>query len=211
MPTSSSNGADCVAGMDHADIAPHRLVLAALALVVVVAAAACSAGGHSPPVAALPTSTAGRAGATSPATATPSVPSTAVTARPREQLDESPSQIQALLEPYNQCVAAHGGKGTSGSTSPAAEAAAEAACINFDPLPPWQYDPANPKAMGFVQQVVACLHQHGVHFAQVTDPPGQDRIEIALGGPQNDQTSISKGMDLIPTCNQQVLQAGAGR
>ena len=193
--------------MDHVDVARRRFFLAALALVLVVAAAACSAAGHSPRVAVLPTSTARRSGAT----ATSAVPSTGATARPREQLDESPSQLQALLEPYDQCLAAHGGKRKSGPTSPAAEAAAEAACINLDPLPPWQYDPANPKAMGFVQQVVACLHQHGVRYAQVTDPPGQDMIEIALGGPQNDQTSISKGMDLIPTCNQQVLQAGTGK
>lgn len=210
MPTCSSNGADWLAGMDHADVARPRLVLAALALVA-VAAASCSAGGHGPQVAELPASTPGQAGATGPATATRSVPPSGATARPREQLDESPSQLQALLAPYDQCLAAHGGKGNSGPITPTAEAAAEAACINFDPLPPWQYDPANPKAMGFVQQVVACLHQHGVRFAQVTDPPGQDRIEIALGGPQNDQTSISKGMNLIPTCNQQVLQAGAGR
>jgi hypothetical protein len=88
-------------------------------------------------------------------------------------------------------------------------AAAQAACANLVPLPPWQYDPANPQAMGFVQRVVACLHQHGIHYAQVVKPSGQGQIGIALGGPRNDQASITGGMQLIPTRDQQVLREKA--
>jgi len=119
------------------------------------------------------------------------------------------SQTDALYVSYNQCLAAHGFDKSSKAKRPtlAEYAAAQAACVQLDPLPPWQYDPANPKALGFVQQVVACLHQHGVRYAQVVNgaQAGQ-QISIALGGPQNDQASITNGLDLIPTCNQQVLR-----
>lgn len=201
---------------------PAPFVVAAV--FIAIAAAGCSSGSHQAQVAALPTSAASggspsasaSAGAPASASASAGVPASS---RPRERLDESTSQLEALDAPWNKCLAAHGasgkvsGKGTSGMSAavvpPSVEAAAEAACANLKPLPPWQYDPANPQAMGFVQQVVACLHQHGVKYAQVQNPPGQGRIEIALGGPQNDQASIIEGLQLIPTCDQQVLRENA--
>jgi len=106
-------------------------------------------------------------------------------------------------------MTAHGGSQKGKLATPAVENAALAACTHLMPLPPWQYDPANPKALGFVQQVVACLHQHGVRYAQVQKPPYQGQIEIALGGPQNDQASINDGLQLIPACNQQALRETA--
>jgi len=181
---------------------------------IAIATAGCSSGNHQAQVAALPTGAA--SGGSPSASASAGVPASS---RPRERLDESTSQLEALAAPWNECIAAHGGngkvsgKGTSGMSAatvqPAVEAAAEAACANLKPLPPWQYDPANPQAMGFVQHVVACLHQHGVKYAQVQNAPGQDQIEIALGGPQNDQASINAGLQLIPTCDQQVVRENA--
>jgi hypothetical protein len=133
--------------------------------------------------------------------------------RPREQLDESSSQLQALDAPYDQCLAAHAPHSSHYRDVPRyklAGPAAMRACLPYKPLPPWQYDSANPKALGFVEKVVACLHQHGVRYAQVTNPAGAGRIEIALGGAGNDQTSILKGMTDIPVCDQLVLRSQGG-
>jgi len=182
-----------------------RSPLAVIAAVfIAIAAVGCSSASHQSQVAALPTSAAsGGSPSTSASAGAPA------SSQPRERLDESTSQIEALYAPWNQCITAHGaGKGAK--PTQAVETAAQAACTQLKPLPPWQYDPANPKAMGFVQRVVACLHQDGVHYAQVQNPPGQGRIEIALGGPQNDQASISEGLQLIPACDQQVLRGNAG-
>jgi hypothetical protein len=182
---------------------PLRFRAPLVAAAIAIAAAGCSSSGHQPQVAALPTSTASGG---SPSTSGSA--SVASGSRPRERLDESTSQLEALDAPWNQCLDAHGG-GKSDRPTQAIETAAQAACAHLEPLPPWQYDPSNPQAMGFVQRVVACLHQHGVQYAQVENPPGQGRIEIALGGPQNDQASTSEGLQLIPTCDQQVLRENA--
>jgi hypothetical protein len=182
-----------------------------LTVFIAFAAVGCSSGSHQPQVAALPAS-AGPSSAAQTSTASDGTGGTSASAgasassRPRERLDETPAQIDALYAPWNQCLAAHGAKAHTAQAGPAARAA----CVNLQPLPPWQYDPANPNALGFVQRVVACLHQHGVQYAQVQNSPGDDRIAIALGGPQNDQTSISRGLQLIPVCNEQVLHADAG-
>lgn len=176
-------------------------LLAGATVLVAVAAVGCSSGTHQPQVASVSTIdvSGGSASGGSPNTSTSS--GAAKSTRPRERLDETASQTAALNAPYIQCIAAHGGKT---HRTQAEYNAAQAACVNLEPLPPWQYDPANPQALGFVEKVVACLHQHGVKYAQVTNAPGM--VEIALGGPQNDSASISGGMQLIPTCNQQVLR-----
>jgi len=200
------------------------------AVFIAVAAAGCSSASTQPQVAAL---SASAASAGSPASASPgalasSSPGTSASAvtftssRPRERLDETPAQTEALYAPWDECMTAHGA-GTGAASTQATQAAAQgggpmgsidnfphatqadrAACLHLEPLPPWQYDPANPKAMGFVQRVVACLHQHGVQYAQVV--PTSGRIEIALGGPQNNGASVGAGLQLVPTCDQQVLR-----
>jgi hypothetical protein len=180
--------------------APHAVA----AVFIAIAAVGCSSAGSQPQVAALPTSAAsGNSPSASASAGTPTG------GRPRERLDETPSQADALVAPWNQCMTAHGGSQKGKLATPAVQNAALAACTHLMPLPPWQEDPANPKALGFVQRVVACLHQHGVRYAQVQNPPGQGEIEIALGGPQNDQSSINDGLQLIPTCNQQALRETA--
>lgn len=182
--------------------APHAV---AAAVFIAIAAVGCSSSaGSQPQVAALPTSAApGSSPSTSASAGTPTG------GRPRERLDETHSQADAMVAPWEQCMTAHGGSQKGKLATPAVQNAATAACAHLMPLPPWQYDPANPQALGFVQQVVACLHQHGVRYAQVQNPPGQGEIEIALGGPQNDQASINDGLQLIPTCNQQALRETA--
>jgi len=64
--------------------------------------------------------------------------------------------------------------------------------------------PGQPEGDGI--RAVACLHQHGVQYAQVVPVSGQGQIEIALGGPQNSGASVGAGLQLIPTCDQQVLR-----
>lgn len=139
--------------------------------------------------------------------------------RPREQLDASSSQLQALYVPYDRCLAQHVTPSEAERFAnhhihippyKMAGPAALRACLPYKPLPPWQYDPSNPKALGFVEQVVVCLHQSGIRYAQVINRPGVDEIEIALGGPHNDTSSISEGMNDIPICDQKVLKAQRG-
>ena len=183
-------------------------LLAGATVVVALAATGCSSGTHQPQVASVATipASGGSVSAGSPSISASSAGATS--SRPRERLDATASQLQAVEAPWDQCLTAHGA-GRKDKPTQAVETAAQAACAHLQPLPPWQYDPANPQAMGFVEQVVACLHQHGVKYAQVQNPPGQGRIEIALGGPQNDSASVGAGLELIPTCDQQVLRENA--
>ncbi len=210
----------------------HHLARAAAACAIVAAATAgceASAGRTTSTLAAGPAAKPATQSATEPGTVTahpephrhwrkpaaPPVPRT----RPREQLDESNSQLNALYAPYYQCLSQHQSAALVREYR-ARHIHTEAwkmvgpaglrACLPYKPLPPWQYDPANPKALGFVEQVVACLHRHGVLYAQVTDSRSSSAIGIALGGAQNDQRSVSLGLQDIPICDQEVLQAQGG-
>ena len=132
--------------------------------------------------------------------------------RPRERLDTTPEEFEAMLGPYNKCMKENGGfvKGEGGSGSglrPAtkaesdkAEAANRICEPQFMPLPPWEKDPANPEARDFVRDVVACLKDKGVKYVAVAD----DGISLSLGGDQNDSRSIRMGMELAPECERQV-------
>jgi hypothetical protein len=142
-------------------------------------------------------------------------PSTSATAeRPRERLDTTPEEFEAMLGPYNKCMKEHGftpkGRPNGTGARPATEkesASADAAnriCEpQFYPLPPWEKDPANPESRDFARDVVKCLKNKGVKYVEVAD----DGISIALGGEQNDPTSISRGLDLAPACERTVAAA----
>ncbi|GAA2894224.1 hypothetical protein Acy02nite_55390 [Actinoplanes cyaneus] len=151
--------------------------------------------------------------ATAPEVATLAGPSAAVSAspqshRPRERLDTTPEEYEAMLAPYNKCIAEHGGMSRSAAAAGGApKPASEKEVAKFDeanricepqyfPLPPWEKDPANPEAKDFARDVVKCLKGKGVKYVEVSD----DGISIALGGDDNDARSISMGMDLIPGC-----------
>lgn len=149
--------------------------------------------------------------------APPTVSSVAPAAsRPRERLDMTNDEAVEMHEAYGRCLADNGYAGKSGGGEGAAVApvpdesklpAAEAACIGKKPLPPWEYDTANPESSDFVHAVVQCLRDKGVRYVEESPlDPGDDRRALALGGENNDQESITKGMDLIPTCEKE--QAG---
>ncbi|GLY06727.1 hypothetical protein [Actinoplanes sp. NBRC 101535] len=136
--------------------------------------------------------------------------------RPRERLDTTPEEYEAMLKPYNDCMAEQGayakssGGGGDRVARPAtreesekADAANRICEPKYMPLPPWERDPANPEAADFSRAVVKCLKGKGVEFVEVSD----DGISIALGGDQNDAASIRDGMDLIPECERKVAAA----
>ncbi|GGP86860.1 hypothetical protein [Saccharothrix coeruleofusca] len=153
---------------------------------------------------------------------------TDLAARPRERLDMTTEEVDRLAEDYNRCVVEHSGVRPSAAAAPGGEdrpvpaaplspqaeravAEAEDACLTKKPLPPWEYDTANPEAAGFAQRMVICLRDKGVRRAEVATPePGEDRIPLALGGPENDPASIRDGLRLIPACEKELSSGGKG-
>lgn len=138
--------------------------------------------------------------------------------RPRERLDTTPEEFQALLGPYNRCLEEQGfpNKTGAGGDAPVGrprvaspeelekfEAANRICEPQFYPLPPWEKDPANPEARDFALNVVRCLKDKGVRYVEVSE----DGISLALGGDQNDPRSISLGLDLAPECERKVAAA----
>lgn len=145
------------------------------------------------------------------AAAAPAASASKKSERPRERLDMTPEEYEALLEPYNKCMREQGfdpldarKKAEVAAVGSEAEKKAEQAnqiCEpQFLPLPPWEKDPANPEARDFALDVVKCLKREGVKFVEVSE----DGISIALGGDQNDSRSITLGMDRIPDCEREV-------
>ncbi|RSM41452.1 hypothetical protein DMA12_24330 [Amycolatopsis balhimycina DSM 5908] len=161
---------------------------------------------------------------TSQAAATPSSAANGSTAaaRPRERLDMTPEESAQLYDAYDRCLGENGlphkgtgaGSGTGavpGRPDPAKEAAAEAACVGKKPLPPWEYDTANPQAADFLHKMVLCLRAKGVRLVEESPvKPGDDRTAIEFGGKDNDQDSITKGLNLTPRCEKE-LSSGGGR
>ncbi|MCA2219479.1 hypothetical protein [Jidongwangia harbinensis] len=135
--------------------------------------------------------------------------------RPRERLDTTPEDFEAMLGPYNKCLEEHGGivrgKGpANGAPRPATKKEtakhdkANRICEPLHyPLPPWEKDPANPEARDFGRAVVKCLKEKGVKYVEVAE----DGMSPALGGDQNDPRSISMGLELAPECEREVAAA----
>ena len=183
----------------------HALVVGAVAL------AALSACGSSKPE---PKADGGGKVATLVSAAPESpAPSKSAPQRPRERLDTTSEEFEAMLAPYNKCMGEHGGlfKGKGAAGPPVAKPASQKDEAKYEaankicepqyyPLPPWEKDPANPEARDFAVATVKCLKAKGVKYVEVSD----DGISIALGGDQNDPRSISMGMDLIPECERKI-------
>ena len=181
---------------------PRLCSMALVAAVVVLGGSACSS-----------SSGAGQSQAGQPQVATlqsagpSSAPSSAAAQAPRQRLDDTYAEDVALQKPYDDCMKRHGlgPKGLLLGTdrkepSQAVADAAKKECNPLIPLPPWEFDPANPEAKDFARAVVQCLKGKGVKYVEVNpDGPGW-----AFGGPQNDAQSISKGMDLSPECEREV-------
>ena len=169
------------------------LVLAAL-----LALTACSAQSpRAPEVASLST----------PASTSTS-PSAPKEERPRERLDMTPEDYEALTAPWRQCMADIGldPKGRaqpgSGRPEPSKDEVDQAlkACESKDPLPPWERDSTNPEALDFANRVVQCLREKGVRYVEVVNEPGAATVSYAFGGPNNDEQSISLGLEHAKEC-----------
>ncbi|WKU06983.1 hypothetical protein [Micromonospora sp. HUAS LYJ1] len=123
--------------------------------------------------------------------------------RPRERLDDTPEDKKERLKPYMKCLTEHGvdiTKRRSDGTGAEGTSAASKACEHLMPLPPWEFDPANPEAKDFARDVVQCLKGKGVRYVEV----GADGTGWAFGGKNNDSESISKGLKYSPACEREV-------
>lgn len=161
--------------------------------------AACS----SPP-AAQP----GVASISTPGSSSATATSAAQEQRPRQRLDMTPEDIDALYAAYDRClgqfgldkssqVAAH----KSGALPPKEELdKALKACESKDPLPLWEKDVTNPEAVDFANRVVQCLRGKGVRYVEVHNEPGAEMVSYALGGPNNDSASITLGLEHAKEC-----------
>lgn len=181
-----------------------------LCVVAVSAFVLAACGSHpSTPQASVPTLA---TSATSGASAAPSGTggSDPDAGRPRERLDMTNDELNALNTAYTQCLTANGWTKQRSDTDPALTAKAEAACVSKNPLPPWELDASNPHAGDFVHAVVQCLRGKGVRYVD-EEPPQGGRYSLSFGGTQNDSSSISKGLDLTPACEKEVAAKGIGR
>jgi hypothetical protein len=167
---------------------------AALALLLLLAA--CSKPAAQPEVASIQTPS------SAPATSAPQEQ------RPRERLDMTPEDYEALQAPYERCMAGFGldkkGRAAEGSGRPQPTKdeldKALKACESKTPLPPWEKDASNPEAVDFANRVVQCLRDKGVRYVEVLNEPGAETISYALGGPNNDAASISLGLEHAKEC-----------
>ena len=193
---------------------PNPRVIAA-GLLVASGFALAGCGGPDQPQAQVPVLPAtGSSSPTSGATSTSADPG-----QPRERLDMTNDELDALYAQYNQCLAANGlTKGTPGGGSgaapvvvpPGGEAKAREACKSKDPLPPWELDANNPHGADFVHAVVQCLRAKGVRYVD-EGPPQSGRYVFSFGGANNDSDSITKGLQYTPDCEKQVAAQGIGR
>jgi hypothetical protein len=167
------------------------------ALALLLLLAACSKPADQPQVASISTPS---------SNATPS--SAAQEQRPRERLDMTPEDLDALYAVYDQCMGQFGldkkGQVASGQAGmqPVKEDVDKArkACDSKDPLPPWEKDANNPEALDFAARVVQCLRGKGVRYVEVYNEPGAEAVGYAFGGPNNDAASITLGLEHVKEC-----------
>jgi hypothetical protein len=168
---------------------------AALALLLLLAA--CSKPDAQPQVASI----------TTPSSAAAPT-SAAQEQRPRERLDMTPEDFEALYAAYDRCMAQFGldkkGQIANGQAGvqPVKEDVDKAlkACESKDPLPPWEKDVNNPDAVDFAARVVQCLRDKGVRYVEVHNEPGAEAVSYAFGGPNNDAASITLGLEHAKEC-----------
>ncbi|MET0424198.1 MAG: hypothetical protein ABW046_10000 [Actinoplanes sp.] len=130
--------------------------------------------------------------------------------RPRQRLDSTDEEIQAMMAPYYRCMTEHGaeidkrklgGEGKPVKIDQNKVDAANKICEpQFYPLPAWERDPANPEARDFALGVVKCLKDKGVEYVAT----GDDGLGLEFGGDQNDERSITLGLKYAAGCERKV-------
>ena len=177
-----------------------RLTIVLIPLLGVVTA--CS-GKADEPASPRVASVAGPSAAPAPTSAKPELP--------RERLDTTPEEFEAMLGPYNQCMRDHGAQLKSdwvnGRTPTKADMLkhdeANKSCQTAMPLPPWEKDPKNPRARDFALAVVECLKGKGFKKAAV-DEDGQ----VSVGTNKQDRATVSRALDVVPECERASAAAG---
>jgi hypothetical protein len=171
---------------------------------VLLAATACGATPEAqqpPKIASLAT--------TDQASPAPSPQSQPAKERARYRLDMTDQEKEDLNRPYLQCMKDHGvdvllrreGQAGAKPDQSTLDRAAKA-CDLLLPLPAWEEDATNPEAMDFAKKVVDCLRAKGVKKVEVSSNNGM--VGPSFGGEENDQDSITKGLNLTPQCEKEV-------
>ena len=178
----------------------RRLARATASLaVLLVALTGCSQGSDGPSddssVPRVATLTSEPAGSTG----TPADPDAG---RPRERIDMTDDELERLNAPYQDCMNNLSGGDAAAEKAKQVADAGGGACEKFSPLPPWEVDAANPDAIEFGRAVVACLRSKGVKYVDLEI--GDATVMPSLGGDQNDEESVVKGMELLPQCQREV-------
>jgi hypothetical protein len=131
--------------------------------------------------------------------------------RPRFRIDMTDDEQKALYDGYRACMSEHGinlnDRANAGKDKARTSAAAKA-CDPLLPLPAWENDIGNPDAFDFNRRVVECLRAKGVKYVEVSRNEESGMVGPSFGGPQNDQESITKGLDLTPECQREVANGG---
>ncbi|GAB3271668.1 hypothetical protein [Kineosporia babensis] len=126
--------------------------------------------------------------------------------QPRERFGMTDAELEALQQPYLNCMKENGvdvlGDRQAAKDSDQAQQA-NAKCENLLPLPAWERDSSNPEARDFARDVLACLKEKGVEYVEVS----QDGVSLAYGGKDNDQRSVTMGLELTPECEREVVAA----
>nr|CTQ95802.1 hypothetical protein [Kibdelosporangium sp. MJ126-NF4] len=131
--------------------------------------------------------------------------------RLRFRIDMTADEEKALYDPYRTCMSEHGIaiRDPKAPQPPKDKLdAAAKACDPLLPLPAWENDINNPEAFDFNRRVVTCLRAKGVKYVEVDKNEESGMVGPSYGGPQNDQQSITKGMELTPKCEQEVAAGG---
>ncbi|MFI5927788.1 hypothetical protein ACIA3K_17585 [Micromonospora sp. NPDC051543] len=146
-----------------------------------------------------------------PSTSTAASPSAAARERPRQRLDDTEADYQALLQPYKKCMEAQGitdeksmSGWAGGDDVPTKQRTAQEACKDHWPLPPWELDPANPQAKDFTREVVKCLKGKGVKDVEAAP----DGVGVVAGGAHSDAGSIAMTGELLDDCQREVAARG---
>jgi hypothetical protein len=135
----------------------------------------------------------------SPASASPEAQ------RPRERLDMTPEDRDALIAPYLRCLTDHGiDKRVDPPPPKEVVDRANQECEPKKPLPAWELDATNPEATDFAHRVVQCLRQKGVRYVEVYREPDSEMVGLSYGGPNNDQESITLGLQHTKECQIEV-------
>jgi len=139
--------------------------------------------------------------------ARPGTAPTASTARaPQRATDQTPEQVLASKRAADARTSVSARPATSQELTDQPVTGSGSAPSHEQSDTPWEYSVKNPRSRDYVAAVVACLRRKGVKYVELDDKPSGDRVTFSLGGPNNDPSSITRGLDLAPQCEREALK-----